>query len=121
MKARIYNGQWAGNHLQEWINANKDKEIGGELVSEWQLTEVLPNEQEKAYLKLMFDGENYYEGATPEEIAEQELEKQKILKQQQYEELLPTDWYVIRFIERGIEIPEEIKIQRQAILDKYST
>ena len=72
-------------------------------------------------IKPIWNGSEWIEGATPEEIAEQELEKQKILKQQQYEELLPTDWYVIRFIERGIEIPEEIKIQRQAILDKYST
>ena len=119
MKARIYNGQWAGNHLQEWINANKDKEIGGELVSEWELTEVLPTEEEKTYIKLMFDGENYYEGATPEEIAEQELEKQKILKQQQYEELLETDWYVVRFVETGIPVPEEILQQRQEIRNKY--
>ena len=76
---------------------------------------------DKNLLKPIWNGTEWVESITPEEIAEQELEKQKILKQQQYEELLPTDWYVIRFIERGIEIPEEIKIQRQAILDKYST
>jgi len=62
------------------------------------------------------------EGATPEESQHyQQLEQQKLLKQQQYEELLPTDWYVIRFLERGIPIPEEITQQRQAILDKYNT
>ena len=60
-----------------------------------------------------------YEGATPEEIAEQELEQQKILKKQQYEELLETDWYVVRFMEIGVEIPEEILKQRQEIRDKY--
>jgi len=57
--------------------------------------------------------------ATSEEIAEQELEQQKLLKQQQYEELLPTDWYVVRFMEIGVEIPEEILKQRQEIRDKY--
>ena len=58
---------------------------------------------------------------TPEEIAEQENLQKQELKKQQHDELLPTDWYVVRFIERGIAIPEEIKTQRQAILDKYNT
>lgn len=75
MKARIYNGEWAGNHNQNWLDDNQEKEIGGQLVSEWELTEVLPTEEQKKYIKLMFDGENYYEGATPEEIAEQTLSK----------------------------------------------
>lgn len=67
----------------------------------------------------MFNGENYYEGATPEEIAEQENKIKKQLKQQAYEELLPTDWYVVRFIETGIPVSEEILQQRQAIREKY--
>ena len=118
MIARIVNNELSGIYTNDFILKNQDKVINGQLVSEWQLTEVLPNE---TLLKPIWNGSEWIEGATQEEIAEQELEKQKILKQQQYEELLPTDWYVIRFIERGIEIPEEIKIQRQAILDKYST
>jgi hypothetical protein len=56
---------------------------------------------------------------TQEEIQQQQLEQKKILKQQQYEELLQTDWYVVRFVETGIEIPEEILQQRQAIREKY--
>jgi hypothetical protein len=67
-----------------------------------------------------WNGTEWVEGATAEEIAEQELEQQKLLKQQQYEELLLTDWYVIRFLERGIPIPEEITQQRQEILNRYS-
>lgn len=67
MKARIYNGQWSGNHTQHWLDANQDKEIGGQLVSEWQLTEVLPNPQLK---KPIWNGTEWIEGATPEEIAE---------------------------------------------------
>ena len=66
-----------------------------------------------------FENKIWIEGATKEEIQQQELEQKKILKQQQYEELLPTDWYIVRFIERGIEIPKEILQQRQAIREKY--
>jgi hypothetical protein len=29
IKARIYNGEWAGNHPVSWLEANQDKEIGG--------------------------------------------------------------------------------------------
>lgn len=68
MKARIYNFEWLGNHPQNWLDANQSKIIGGQLVSQWILTEILPTENELNYQKLMFDGVNYYEGATPEEI-----------------------------------------------------
>ena len=71
------------------------------------------------FLVNKWNGSEWIEGATPEEIAEQELEKQKILKQQQYEELLETDWYVVRFVETGVKIPEEILQQRQDIRNKY--
>ena len=62
--------------------------------------------------------------STPEEIAEyqlkQQLEQQKLLKQQQYEELKETDWYYTRYIETGQEVPLEIKQQRQEIREKYN-
>jgi hypothetical protein len=46
MKARIINGiDFGGVHSQEWIDNNQDKEIGGELVSEWVLTDVLPTDE----------------------------------------------------------------------------
>jgi hypothetical protein len=57
---------------------------------------------------------------TPKEIAEQENQQKQELKRQAHEELLPTDWYIVRFIERGIEIPEEILQQRQEIRNKYN-
>ena len=59
------------------------------------------------------------EGATSEEIAQIQTETQEQLKQQQYTELSATDWYVVRFAERGIPIPTEILEQRQAIREKY--
>ena len=40
-------------------------------------------------------------------------------KQMQYQELLPTDWYFVRKFETGVEVPNEILIERQAIRDKY--
>jgi hypothetical protein len=67
MKARIVNGQFAGVHLQSWLHNNQDKEIGGQLVSEWQLTEVLPSED---LLKPSWNGTEWIEGATAGEIAE---------------------------------------------------
>ena len=41
-------------------------------------------------------------------------------KQMQYVELLPTDWYFVRKVETGIEVPSEILEQRTAIRNKYS-
>lgn len=64
-------------------------------------------------------GEIVFVEATDEEIAQVHTETQEQLKQQQYTELLETDWYVVRFAERGIPIPAEILEQRQAIREKY--
>lgn len=57
--------------------------------------------------------------ATPEEIQEQENQLKQQQKQQQYEELLPTDWYVVRYMETGVAIPEEILQQRRLIREEY--
>ena len=57
--------------------------------------------------------------ATPEEIAEANKPKVQNLNLQQYQELLPTDWYYTRYIETGQDIPLEIKRQRQEIRNKY--
>jgi hypothetical protein len=114
---RIINNIPAQEYTSEWLQENKDEVINGQLVSEWQLTEVLPS---KSLLKPLWNGSEWIEGVTPEEIEEQELEQQKLLKQQQYEELLPTDWYVVRFVETGIPVPEEILQQRQEIRNKYN-
>lgn len=57
---------------------------------------------------------------TPEEIQQQENQQKQELKKQAYEELLPTDWYIVRFIETGVPVPEQILQQRQAIRNKYN-
>lgn len=61
-----------------------------------------------------------YEGATPEEIAEQTQSQIQEYKIQQYQELFPTDWYYTRFLETGQEVPLEIKQQRKDIREKYN-
>lgn len=61
-----------------------------------------------------------YEGATSEEISiKKQIEIQK-LKELQFQELSKTDWYVIRKMDMGTPIPEEILQQRQQIRDKYN-
>jgi hypothetical protein len=118
MKARILNNNFQGIYTDDFIESNFNNIINGQLVSEWELTDISPN---KTLLKPIWNVLEWIEGATPEEIAEQENQQKQELKRQAHDELLPTDWYVVRFIERGIPIPEEITQQRQAILDKYNT
>ena len=50
-----------------------------------------------------------YVEATPQEIAEANKPIVQNLNLQQYQELLPTDWYYTRYIETGQEVPLEIK------------
>jgi hypothetical protein len=78
MKARIYNNQFAGLHNSEWLNNNQEKVIGGELVSEWELTDILPNE---TLLKPIWNILEWIEGATAEEIEQsQNQEKENFVR-----------------------------------------
>lgn len=90
MKARILNKRFIGIYSNNFISTNKNNVINGQLVSEWQLTDVLPTENERNYLKLMFENDSYYEGATPEEIAQVnqtiEIETAKIFMAQKQED-----------------------------------
>ena len=67
----------------------------------------------------IWNGTDFIEGATPEEIAEANKPIVQNLKLEQYQELLQTDWYYTRFLETGQDIPLEIKLQRQEIRNKY--
>ena len=67
MLSRILNNEFQGIYTSDFIDQNQDKVINGQLVSEWQLTEVLPSEN---LLKPIWNGTEWVEGATPEEIAE---------------------------------------------------
>ena len=67
MKARILNNEFKGIYTNDFILNNLDNLINGQLVSEWQLTEVLPSTELK---KPLWNGTEFIEVATPEEIAE---------------------------------------------------
>ena len=64
-----------------------------------------------------FETKTFYEGATPEEIAEYQNEILQQKKQIANELLKETDWYVTRFAETGKEIPQHILYLRQQIRD----
>lgn len=116
MKARILNNEFKGIYTDIFIQENLNNVVNGQLVSEWELTEILPTEY---YIKTMFNGSNYYEGASQEEIAQAENAKIKAQNLEIYNELLPTDWYVVRFVETGIAIPNEVLAERQSIRNRY--
>jgi hypothetical protein len=61
----------------------------------------------------------FYEGATKEEIAEINNQKIEELNKMQFEELSKTDWAYIRDRELGVEIPVEIVNERKAIREKF--
>ena len=73
------------------------------------------------FIDAVWNGSEFIEGATPEEIAEANKPKVQNLKLEQYQELSSTDWYYTRFLETGQEVPLEIKQQRQEIREKYDT
>jgi hypothetical protein len=120
MKARIENTEFKGIYTDEFIQDNLSNIINGQLVSEWELTEIFPTELELKFIKLKFDGLVYFEGASVEEIQEAENAKKKVQNLEIYNELLLTDWYVVRFVETGIQIPVEILAERQAIRNRYA-
>lgn len=118
MKARILNNEFNGIYTDEFILKNSDKIINGQLVSEWQLTEVLPTEEERNYIKLMFDGESYYEGATPEEISEQTLSK--IALHEKYPEVQGMNWQLLQLDNLpGIQRMEPISDKGLKGIKKY--
>jgi hypothetical protein len=68
-----------------------------------------------------FTTEEFYEGATEEEIQAKEIDIIAERKRMQHAELLETDWYVVRFAETGVPIPQEIIDLRNQIRNKYES
>ena len=71
---------------------------------------------------LHFEGEVFTYDVTDKDFS-QDLDAYKAnkiteVKSKAGELLKATDWYVVRLVERAIEIPQDIKDERQAILDK---
>lgn len=55
---------------------------------------------------------------TPKEPTVEDLRNTRIEELQGY--LAATDWYTIRFVETGVEIPDEIKAERQSAREEIS-
>lgn len=82
MKARIINGeQFGGIHTQAWLNNNQNIEIANQLVSEWVLTDILPNPEMKLP---SWDGLNWVESyiesiQVPKQLSRMKFEMQVLI------------------------------------------
>lgn len=75
MKARIINSEdFGGAYSDDFLLDNKDNFINGQLVSEWVLTPILPNQ---FFIIKKWNGSSWYEGGTQEEIDIRNFEKTK--------------------------------------------
>ena len=70
MLIKIKNNKVDGIFSQDFINDNFTNVINDELVSEWILTNIFPNEN---LINPIWNGTEWIEGATPEEISEQQV------------------------------------------------
>jgi Trp operon repressor len=78
MVARIVNNKFGGLFEEIFIEKNQEKKINGAFVSEWQLTDVLPSEN---LLKPQWNGTEWIEGATTEELQTIQNQKKETAKQ----------------------------------------
>ena len=100
------NGYFAGNYSRiKYVPANKT------------VCEVF---YDGNFYNAFYNGTEWIEKATAQEIEEANKSTVQNLNLQQYQELLSTDWYYIRYVETGQEVPLEIKQQRQEIREKYN-
>lgn len=118
----------AKTHI-EIIPAEYDEE--GNIIKEEEQVEVVDEEE---YLKTITVGDWYksigmeetdveeaynhrwyLKGSAPEK-PQSEIEAEKIVELQQY--LNDTDWYAVRYAETGVEIPEEVRAERQQAREK---
>lgn len=77
-KTRIIDNKPAQTYSLTWINDNLNNFINGALVSEW----ILADEYSENFVSPIWNGTEFIEGATPEEIASQQAE---MLKQKETE------------------------------------
>ena len=75
-KTRIIDNKPSGNYTVDWIQENANKIINGELVSEWKFADLYG----KDYINPFWNGSEWVESATKEEIAthNQQLQLQVI-------------------------------------------
>lgn len=115
MKARILNNEYKGTFPDYYISKNYNKIINGQLVSEWTMTEILPTEEEMLFVKLCFDGDKYYEGATVEEI---NFEKIKILTELKPKIFSKIKRYALA-LAMGKSVDDDLEYYETAYRQKY--
>lgn len=64
------------------------------------------------------DGKRRFQIVPNDKPTEQKLKRQRITELESY--LSQTDWYAVRYAETGVEIPLEIRQQRQSARDEIS-
>ena len=64
------------------------------------------------------DGKRRFQIVRNEEATESEIVLNRIMELESY--LTSTDWYTVRFAETGVEIPAEIRQQRQSAREEIS-
>lgn len=120
MKARILsNNLHGGNYTTDFLDKYKEKLINGQLVKDWILTEVLPNEN---LLKPFWNGTKWIEGATPEEIAEfNKAEVPQNIRSRQLRLALVYSEFSLDNISQAIEQLEEPQKSVAKIEWEYAT
>jgi hypothetical protein len=61
--------------------------------------------------------EYFYDSDVVEDVSQTLTAEQ--LNEMQYIELQPTDWYFVRKVELGVDVPNEVILERLAIRKKY--
>lgn len=69
MKARILDNKFYGIYTDEFISSNLNNVVNGFLVSDWELTELIPSDK---LIYPLWNGSKWTEGATESEIIEKE-------------------------------------------------
>lgn len=64
------------------------------------------------------DGKRRFQIVRNEEPTESEIVQNRIMGLESY--LSSTDWYAVRYAETGVEIPEDVKQQRQSAREEIS-
>jgi hypothetical protein len=104
IKARIdENGYFISNYTENHIK------------EEWHMVEPYNG----TFIQPKWNGSQWIEGATEQQHSEWLAGKIALLKAEQFAELQPTDWYIIRQMDTGVPVPEHIREQRAAIRAKY--
>ncbi|KGO89727.1 hypothetical protein [Flavobacterium suncheonense] len=101
---RIIDNIPAQTYSAEWLEENADKIINGALVREW----VLASQYTGDFIKPKWNGTNYYESATPEEITEyNRKDVPQIVSQRQLRTQLALQGIPFSDIENAIQsLPE---------------